>query len=368
MATIDVEKLLSEISAEAPCGEDLEYDPGFSELERAAQGKPEQEIGDTKIEAQPPDWREVEGAALELFARTKDLRVAALLAKAALHTGGFGAMSDGLQVVRGLLERYWDQVHPQLDPDDNNDPTMRVNALKDLADSSIFLPSLRVAPLVSARGMGEFNLRDIRVAKGERAATEGGGGGAPNLAAIDGAFAAAPLEEVQAVRDGAAGALEHLKAIDAAISEKTEAAQSLEFDDLIKLLTQIHKAVADQLAKREGDTPAESPADSPAASEAPAGDSQAPAQAAKTAPPPTGARQATSRAGGVGQIDSPQDVIKALEAICAYSETNEPSSPVPLLARRAKGLVSKGFMEIVRDLTPESVKQLDKICGNDSGT
>ena len=43
MATIDVEKLLGEISGEAPCGDDLEYDSAFSELERAAQGKPEQE-------------------------------------------------------------------------------------------------------------------------------------------------------------------------------------------------------------------------------------------------------------------------------------------------------------------------------------
>ena len=214
MATIDVEKLLGEISAEAPCGEDLEYDSAFSELERAAQGKPEQEIGNTKVEAQPPDWREIEGAALELFTRTKDLRVAALLAKAALQTGGFGALSDGLQVVRELLERYWDQVHPQLDPDDSNDPTMRVNALRGLADSAIFLPSLRTAPLVNVRGMGQFSLRDIQAAKDGRE-------GAPNQAAIDGAFAAAPLEEVQAVRDGAVGALEHLKAIDEVISEKT---------------------------------------------------------------------------------------------------------------------------------------------------
>jgi type VI secretion system protein ImpA len=360
MATIDVEKLLGEISAEAPCGDDLGYDPAFSELERAAQGKPEQEIGDTKIEAQPPEWREVEGAALELFNRTKDLRVAVLLAKAALQTGGFGALSDGLQVVRELLERYWDQVHPQLDADDNNDPTMRVNALRGLADSAIFLPSLRAAPLVSARGVGQISLRDIQAAKD-------GKEGAPGQAMIDGVFAAAPLEEVQSARDGAAGALEHLKAIDLAITEKTEAAQSLELDALVKLLTQAHKVVADQLAGREGDSPgdvqgaAEAPA---AAPETAAGDGGA--QAAKASPPPASAPQAASGSGG-GQINGPQDVIKALDAVCAYYERNEPSSPVPLLAKRAKGLVSKGFMDIVRDLTPESVKQLDKICGNDSG-
>ena len=39
MSTIDISKLLAPISEDAPCGEDLEYDPEFGELERAAQGK-----------------------------------------------------------------------------------------------------------------------------------------------------------------------------------------------------------------------------------------------------------------------------------------------------------------------------------------
>jgi type VI secretion system protein ImpA len=183
---------------------------------------------------------------------------------------------------------------------------MRVNALRGLADSAIFLPSLRAAPLVSARGVGQISLRDIQAAKD-------GKEGAPGQAMIDGVFAAAPLEEVQSARDGAAGALEHLKAIDLAITEKTEAAQSLELDALVKLLTQAHKVVADQLAGREGDSPgdvqgaAEAPA---AAPETAAGDGGA--QAAKASPPPASAPQAASGSGG-GQINGPQDVIKALD-------------------------------------------------------
>ena len=47
MSLIDVNSLLEEISAELPCGEDLEYDTEFGEMERTAQGKPEQQIGST---------------------------------------------------------------------------------------------------------------------------------------------------------------------------------------------------------------------------------------------------------------------------------------------------------------------------------
>ena len=38
MSVVDVNSLLSEVSADQPCGEDLEYDPAYGELERAAQG------------------------------------------------------------------------------------------------------------------------------------------------------------------------------------------------------------------------------------------------------------------------------------------------------------------------------------------
>jgi type VI secretion system protein ImpA len=52
-----------------------------------------------------------------------------------------------------------------------------------------------------------------------------------------------------------------------------------------------------------------------------------------------------------------------LDKICAYYSRYEPSSPVPLLLQRAKRLVSKDFMEILQDLTPDSVSQAQKICG-----
>ena len=79
MSVLEVEQLLEPVSAESPCGENLEYDADFQEMERGSQGTPEQQFGDTVIEAQSPDWKTVRGKALELFQRTKDLRVAVYL-------------------------------------------------------------------------------------------------------------------------------------------------------------------------------------------------------------------------------------------------------------------------------------------------
>jgi type VI secretion system protein ImpA len=67
-----------------------------------------------------------------------------------------------------------------------------------------------------------------------------------------------------------------------------------------------------------------------------------------------------------GRITSRDDVVRMLDRICEYYERNEPSSPVPLLLRRAKRLVSKDFMEIMRELVPDGVAQAEKIRGTDS--
>ena len=101
VSTIDVDALLEEISSDSPCGEDLEYDPQFGEMERAARGKAEQQFGDTIVEAVEPEWREVRDPALELFSRTKDLRVAVYLTQAMVHLEGFVGLRDGLTVLQG---------------------------------------------------------------------------------------------------------------------------------------------------------------------------------------------------------------------------------------------------------------------------
>jgi type VI secretion system protein ImpA len=74
MAVLDVETLLAPISAEAPCGENLEYDPAYVALEGLVRGKPEQQVGDKIIPAEEPDWREAD---------SRDLRRCAVLSTSA---------------------------------------------------------------------------------------------------------------------------------------------------------------------------------------------------------------------------------------------------------------------------------------------
>ncbi len=163
----DVEGLLAEIANEPPCGPDLEYDPDFMALDQAAQGKPEQQFGTTIIAAEEPDWAAVRGQAEALFKRTKDLRVAALLVRSWIRTEGFEALTPGLTLVTQLLSRYWDGIHPRLDPDDDNDPTMRMNALAPLADSAALVRDVRESVLARPRGLPPLLVRDLEIALGK---------------------------------------------------------------------------------------------------------------------------------------------------------------------------------------------------------
>ncbi len=130
MSVIDVAKLLSPVSADAPAGADVEADPAFLALETMAKGTPESVMGDEVKPAKEADWKEVKKTSLELFGKSRDLRVAMILAAALLKEDGLAGFREGVALIKGFIEQLWEQFYPKLDPTDNNDPTIRVNILK----------------------------------------------------------------------------------------------------------------------------------------------------------------------------------------------------------------------------------------------
>lgn len=337
MATIDVDKYLEPISDEAPCGENLEYDAGYTELERLAQGKPERQAGDEIIPAEDPRWQDVRTAAEELMDRTRDLRVVVYLTHASVNLEGLPGLASGLKLIHGLLQNFWDDVYPQLDKDDDDDPTFRVNSLVALNARDGFVRSVLRAPLVDSRAAGRFSLRDVRVAGGE--VSSGDGEEAPDGALIDAAFMDGDLDELTATADAAKEARAALELIDALLREKVGTEHVPEFDLIGAELRSIQSLLGEQLARRGVDD-----------------ESGAAESGGETA-------RARSAEGGIGQINTREDVVRVLDKVTEYFRKHEPSSPVPLLLQRAKRLVAKDFMEILRDMAPEGVSQAELIGG-----
>lgn len=340
---IDVDKLMEPVTADAPCGEDLEYDDAFTELQLVAQYKPEQRMGDAIIPAEEPVWRDVEKKASALFERTKDLRVAVQLIKALLHTDGYVGAAAGFALLRRLIEERWDCVHPQLDPDDDNDPMMRFNILGDLAEASTVLTWVKRIPLVSVRGIGSFGLREIAMASGEVAPREDET--APSMALIDGAFADASAEEIGPVAEATRSCVESIQAVENLLIGYAEGSVPPNLTPLREVFVLASTAVQERTAggaAGEGEAFAQG---------------EGAAEAAAGAGPVVGPKRLS------GEISSREDVVKAIDKICKYYELNEPSSPIPMLLERCKRLVDKSFMDIIRDMAPDGVTQVEVIRG-----
>jgi len=332
VATIELDRLIEDISPDSPCGENLEYDKDFVLLEQSTRGKAEQQFGDTIVPAEEPDWAEVRRLALDLCQRTRDLRVFDYLARASVRTHGYAGLNDALAMVRRSLERHWDSIHPQLDPDDDNDPTARVNIIGSLCDAQTMLLGIRQAPLVQSRGFGRFGLRDIAIASGEIPAPAGMEA-PPTMQAIEGAFLDSSLEDLQATADAVRSAAEQARAIENLVTEKVGAGNAASLDPLSKLLKEAGRAIDTRLAARGVGT-------------AEGGAARANGHALNGEAAPLSVS---------GQLQSRDDVVRMLDKLCEYYARAEPSSPVPLLLQRAKKLVPMNFMEIVKDLIPDAV-------------
>jgi type VI secretion system protein ImpA len=65
----------------------------------------------------------------------------------------------------------------------------------------------------------------------------------------------------------------------------------------------------------------------------------------------------------VGDVRSREDVRRALQRVCAYLEQHEPSNPASLFARRAERMLGMDFIEIVKELSPDSMQQIQIVTG-----
>jgi len=357
---MDVDKLLEELSPDAVCGDDLEYDPAFTEMERAAEGKPEQQFGDTLVPAEEPEWRTVRSNALELLSRSKDIRVVAHLLRANLAMQDLPAFRDSLCLIRGLINDRWDSFHPQLDPDDNNDPTMRINVIASLCDTDSTIRLLQHAHIVQSPMAGRFSLRDIGIAKGEIPAPEGEDEKPAEMSLIEAAFSEAAVEGMQETTLAIGQAAEYTREIEQRLTEHVGSANAVSLGAFVKMLDEIIQILRDRLARRGANDPLD---------EAPPDEEEQPDAETAADGAPTEAGQAPVAnvvQVAVDEITTRQQVVEALNKICEYYDRYEPSSPLPLLIKRAKRLASMSFLEILRELSPEALSAAQSMAGIES--
>jgi len=349
---LDLAELLAPTTEAPPCGKNLEYDPLFAQIARAATRIPPKESGDHKTGGQEPKWTEVLDVGKTLFGRSKDLRVAVYVTRALVQKQGVEGLATGLALIRDLLDKYWDTVHPQIEQEKGAtddappeiDGTMRLNALAALHDTEGVVSELRAAYLINNRAHGQLRVRDIEVALGRLPAIDGSE--VPSLETLRGHISAAIAAGSKAA-EAVNACVDAIAAIRTSLTSRLGVEGALEFKQLNDVLAPL-KSVCDDAV----------PVDDPDQS-----GSQEPGTEESQPEDKGGAVQISSDRAIAGEIRSREDAVRVLKKVCLYLEKHEPSNPAPLFIRRAERLMTKSFVQIVEDLLPDSLSSLERLAG-----
>jgi type VI secretion system protein ImpA len=331
--------LLEPVSAAAPCGPDLEYDPSFLALEARLEAVYAERLVGPEGEDSAPDWKSIADQASELMTRSRDLRVAVVLTKAWLHLHGIEGLTRGLLLVQQLLSLRWGSVHPQLGAQGDTDGLMRVNALRSLCDARSVLARLRSTPLVRARGMAELSLRELD--KSNPTPVDGS-----DATAIEACFIGCEVSELIATCELVSQARGAVASLEQLFTEHGLPVV-LRLNELAVQLDLIQRLLTPRVRARQA---AEAGARAPIVV----------VPGAEPAPGNGGSLQLTA---ANGELASRDQVVRLLDQLCAYYERHEPSSPVPILLRRAKRLTGMQFIDIVRNLAPGGLAEIETLRG-----
>lgn len=335
LADFKVENFLNPISSEAPCGKNLEHESEYLQLENAAKFIAEREMGEVKIPEVVPDWKKVRDSAIHLLEKSRDIQIAMHLTCALLWTEGFSGFVRGLSLILGLLDNYWEDVHPRKDPDDAY-PILRINTLNSLNDYKKVLAPIAQIKLTHSMA-GEFAWQDLKSSINKLAPADSSSDNHVSKL-IEGAFAGTALATLMQQEQDVKQAIELSQSIVALVAEKTDSAHAPDLMPVINLLRNIDKCLTEKIQQRAASEMGDAAFD------------QFPAEN-------------PSKAAKIDGIQSRDEVIRALDAICNYFERSEPSSPIPFLMLRAKKLLIMNFMDILREMAPDAVNQAEKICG-----
>ena len=322
----------SPVSSDMPAGPDIQYTSEFAELEAASTVTSDQQFGKVLIPAKMPEWRHVFELAVGLSKQTRDLRVLLLLTRALTRIHGLPGLLEGLQAVDLLLRNQWNEVHPQLVIDGVSDPHIRYGVLLDFSNPDGLVADVRQT-VAFRSALGAFTVRDL-----ERVVEQGD---------VD-------LNGITVTR-------EKLEDMVSDLRQTPESAALGVASQLVELLGRLLANVEERAGSDF--TPDLTNLKRPLERISSLLSAKVPAAGDLLPDEVTAFSTNKLSIGFAGALNSRDDVVKAMDAICAYLERYEPTNPVPLLIRRARRLMGKNFLDIVKDISPDGVHQLRFVAG-----
>ena len=325
--------LLNPISGDNPSGTNLRYAPVYDRIKEARRQDDDAPQGEWQRERKIADYKQVIKLAGDaLAAQSKDLQLAVWLTEAMLHQEGFPGLQQGLQLLRGLMESFWDTLYPEVE---DGDLELR-SAPIEWAGTRLDDP-LRKAPLTRG-GFSYYKFKESRAVGSEEDAAQSEqkrearetaiADGKVTLEEFDKDSAATPTAQYEAWMAALDGSLETIDSLGALCDERF-GNYAPSFTPLQAALEEVRNAVKQILNKRSDRQAGEPSAEEQEAeTEAYAADETEPQTAVAASP----ARKKKTVVGIEPQdLD---DVAARLAAVARFLRQQDASSPGPYLLLR----------------------------------
>lgn len=319
------DSLLTPLPGDQPCGPDLRYDPLYDKIKEARREDDDAPQGEWERTRKVADWPLVIKLATEtLDKRSKDLQLGVWLTEALLRREGCAGLREGLTLLHGLVERFWDQVHPQLE---DGDAELRSAPLEWLGTRLNI--AVRQVP-VTTSGVSWIKCQESRTVPNEQDAEQEESKGQARRSAIEAgkptpeefeqAFGATPkpwYRQLVADVEGAQAALQSLNTL----CEERFGRDSPSFIPVRGALEEVQRGAQGLLARKLQLDP--DPVDATAAA------------TAGTGAPGLAAAGGSAAAGGLAAepVDR-ADATARLVTAARFLRRNEPTSPVSYLTLR----------------------------------
>lgn len=341
---------MAPVDTASPCGADLEYDPEFIVLSAKVAPKAEAQYGNFVESPEPVNWSDIDRDCRRLMMRSKDMRLAVLFARCRTRLAGAAGLAEGIGLLAAWLERFPQAVHPQTDDADRDAALdIRMNALQAMTDIDGLLADVREIALTKSTAT-RLQVRDI-----ERAFAHPRPGDALAPESV-----MRQLDDLRAYQSATMAdfddALASLTAIELWSREHLDT-YAPDLSVLARLLR--------HLAGRERQDTQAIHADRETAVDPVLSVDEAPGvgESARVASPTlrdAGTADLASVLGrsrrGVGVADR-HAALDLIREARQWFEQHEPSSPIPVLLKRAEQFVGKRYAEVVRAIPAELLAQ-----------
>jgi type VI secretion system protein ImpA len=306
------------------------------------------QYGDFVGTPEPVNWSDVDRECRRLMMRSKDMRLAVLFTRCRTRLAASTGLAEGLGLLAAWLTAFPDAVHPQPGVDDDQDVGLeiRMNALQALTDTDGLLGDVREIALTRSTA-ARLQVRDV-----ERAFAQPRPGDALAPESVR-----RQLDDLRIQYPNLLAGFDDALASLATIERWCKAQLGVYQPDFATLTRLLQRVVGDG---PRVDTPSTAPVvdESPSTDKAILLSTNEDAQTGHAKVAEQVDIESEPAGPGISAASSSREAaLERIREARHWFELNEPSSPIPVLLRRAEQFVGKRYVEIVRAIPAELLAQ-----------